>query len=282
MWGSGSAVGGPYTRAARVRTELRRAGLVARLRAAPLSILVTVLAPTIGYGNAMVNTTKGTGEELRSDVPDCVAQPVTSNSPQKALATSPEPLAIFLRIRDTARVSDDVLTNAQADVTRIYREAGVEALWPTAESLSAESNALRQATLTVAIVSMEQAERMNAGVADGRVGFAARTADGDGQFVYVIYDRVERLTGGNGVRRASMLAIAIAHEIGHLLLPYKEHSRRGLMREEWTRADLQLAQRELSFFTPRQAEVLRNRISASRFRIAGKGIQKYLCDGRAR
>ena len=49
----------------------------------------------------------------------------------------------------------------------------------------------------------------------------------------------------------------------------------GLMREEWTRADLQLAQRELSFFTPRQAEVLRNRISASRFRIAGKSIQKY-------
>jgi hypothetical protein len=281
MWGSGSAVGAPYTRVARVRTELRRERLVARLLAAPLSILVTVLVPTVGYANATVGTMKRTVDEL-TERPDCAAQSVTSDSTQKALATSGEPLAILLRVRDTARVPDDVLADAQADVTRIYQEAGVEVLWATAELLLAESNAVRQAALTVAIVSMEQAERLYSGVADGRVGFAARTTDGEGKLVYVIYDRVERLTGGNGVRRASMLAIAVAHEIGHLLLPYKEHSQRGLMREEWTRADLQLAQRELALFTLRQAEALRNRISASRFRIAGKSIQKYLCDGRVK
>jgi hypothetical protein len=280
MWGSGSVVGGPYTRA-RIRTELRREGRVAHLRAAGLFILVIVLAPTVGCGNAMVGTAKTTIDELPK-VPDCVAQTVTADSTQEAFATAREPLAILLRIRDTAQVPYHVLTDAQADVTRIYREAGVEALWPTAESLLAESNAIRQAVLTVAIVSMEQAERMNSGIAKGRVGFAARTADGDGQLVYVIYDRVERLTGGNGVRRASMLAIAIAHEIGHLLLPSKGHSRRGLMRAEWTRADLQLAQRELASFTPREGELLRNRISVSRHRLTGKGIQKYLCDARSR
>jgi hypothetical protein len=278
MWGSGSAVGAPGTRAARIRTELQCERLVPCLLAARLSILVTVLAPAIGYGNVAVSTMKPTGEELRSGVPDCVAETVTSNSPQKTLATSPEPPAILLRIRDTAHVPDDVLANAQADVTRIYREAGLEVLWPTAELLSAESNETRQAALTVAIVSMEQAERIDSAAANGRVGFAARTPHGDGRFVYVIYDRVERLTGGNGVRRASMLAIAIAHEIGHLLLPHESHSLIGLMRAGWTRADLQLAQRELSFFTPRQAEVLRNRISASRFRIAGTTIQKSLFD----
>jgi len=297
MWGSGSAVGAPYTRATRIRAELRREGLVGRLLVPRVTILMAVLAATMGYPNAMVTTMKATGQELPSHVPDCVAQTASPNSSQKVLATSrnvrdreegaasvdqPEPLAILLRIRDTAHVPDAVLTKAQADVTRIYREAGLEVLWPTAELLSAESNETRQAALTVAIVPMEQAERINSAVADGRVGFAARTPDGEGRFVYVIYDRVERLTGGNGVHRASMLAIAIAHEIGHLLLPYKEHSRRGLMREEWTRADLQLAQRELAFFTPRQAEVLRHRISASRFRIAGKSIQKYLWDERVR
>jgi hypothetical protein len=251
----------------------------------------------VGYSNAMVTTTKATGDELPSYASYCAAQTATRNAPQKVLATFPigsdrveraepvdaaEPLAILLRVRDTAHVPHDVLTNAKADVTRIYREIGVEALWPTTESLLTESNATRQSALTVAIVSMEQAERMHSHIADGRVGFAARAADGDGQLVYVIYDRVERLTGGNGVRRASMLAIAIAHEIGHLLLPPNGHSLRGLMRAEWTRADLQLAQRELASFTPRESELLRHRISVSPYRLTAKGIQKYLCDARSR
>jgi hypothetical protein len=282
---------------ARIQTELRREGPVARLLAARLSILILFLAPTVGYSNAIVTTTKAAGDELPSYVSYCVAQTATANAPQKVLATfsigsdrveraesvdAAEPLVILLRVRDTAHVPHDVLTNAKADVTRIYREVGVEALWPTTESLLTESNAIRQAALTIAIVSMEQAERMNSGIADGRVGFAARSADGDGQLVYVIYDRVERLTGGNGVRRASMLAIAVAHEIGHLLLPPKAHSLSGLMRAEWSRADLQLAQRQLASFRPRDGELLRKRISVSRYRLTGKSIQKYLCDARSR
>ena len=80
-----------------------------------------------------------------------------------------------------------------------------------------------------------------------------------------------------------MLAIAMAHEIGHLLLPSKGgHSHIGLMRAEWTRADLQLAQRELASFTSRQGALLRSRISMSRHRITGESIQKDLCDARMR
>lgn len=199
-----------------------------------------------------------------------------------AFADQTEPLVITLRLRDTARVPEDVLTTAQGGVTRIYCDAGVETVWLTPELLSTESNEARQAALTVAIVSIEQAERLQSPVVEGRVGFAARTADGDGRFVYVIYDRVERLTGGNGVRRASLLAIAIAHEIGHLLLPDKGHSLRGLMRAEWSSADLARAQRELTSFTRRQRDVLRLRISASRHRTAHKTIQTYFCDGRSK
>ena len=35
----------------------------------------------------------------------------------------------------------------------------------------------------------------------------------------------------------------MAHEIGHLLLPPKAHSQAGLMRADWTKADLQRIQR---------------------------------------
>jgi hypothetical protein len=237
MWDRGLAVGGFSARA-------------------PISI--TLLATIVVSGNA---TIVGASSPY---LPDCSGQS--------------EPVAIVLRVRDTAQVPDHVLTPAQADVTRIYSEAGVEVVWPTAESLSAESNAVRQAALTVAIVTMDQADHIRSGASwDGRVGFAARTGDGEGRLVYVIYDRVELLTGGNGLPRARMLAIAMAHEIGHLLLPDKGHSTTGLMRAYWTHADLRIARHELMFFTPSQSKQLRDRISGSRYAIADESIQEHLC-----
>ncbi|MGH2399573.1 MAG: hypothetical protein ACRDF6_06980 [bacterium] len=170
-------------------------------------------------------------------------------------------LPILMRLRDTAEVPQHVLTEAQEEVTRIYREAGVDILWSTPASLSAESNAARQAALTVAILSDDQAERINSAGMRDAVGFAVRTATEGGRVAYVVYNRVQMITGGNGLDSAQGLAIAMAHEIGHLLLPHNAHSPIGLMRAEWTTADLKLAQRSRLLFTAAQAELLRSRIS---------------------
>jgi hypothetical protein len=301
MWDRGFAVGGFYTSAPIFITLL--ATIVVSLNATIVGAITETTGDTFPPSPAEVSYASSASpveDELRSHLPDCSGQTTTSNPRQQVpLATytdsttsltfrrkgvgdtdvtdQTEPLAIVLRVRDTARVPEDVLTNAQGDVTRIYREAGVEILWPRAESLSAESNAVRRAALTVAILTQDKAEQIGSGGADSRVGFAARTADGKGQLVYVIYDRVQLLTGGNGLRRARMLAIAIAHEIGHLLLPDKGHSLTGLMRAYWTHADLRLVQRELIFFTPGQSRLLRNRISGSRYRITGEALQKHRC-----
>lgn len=179
------------------------------------------------------------------------------------------PLAITLRLRDTAQVPHSVLTEAQEEVARIYGAADVETRWPTEESLSAESDSGRQATLTVAILSDAQVERMNhPGARDGPgfatfgVGFAAIDTNAGGRVAYVFYDRVQMLTGANGLRRAQVLAIAIAHEIGHLLLPPDAHSETGLMRADWTETDL--AAGSLLFFTAEQRELLHRRIWALR------------------
>jgi hypothetical protein len=186
-----------------------------------------------------------------------------------AIAAQFAPPVITLRLRDTARVPHDVLIEAQAKVTRIYRTAGVETAWPTAESLSAESNSVRKATLTVAILSDAQAERMNrpdvvdgAGFGAVNVGFTPIDASEGGRVAYVFYDRVQMLTGGNGLKRAQVLAIAMAHEIGHLLLPSDAHSETGLMRADWTETDL--AEGSLLFFTAEQRDLLRSRIVALR------------------
>jgi hypothetical protein len=191
-----------------------------------------------------------------------------------AFGDQSEPLVITMRVRDTAGVPDDVLTKAQGDVTRIYREAGVETVWLTPDLLAAESNAARRAALTVAILSMEQTERIDSATTSYRLGFTARSGAGDGRVAYVMYDRVEMLTGGNGLDSARVLAIAIAHEIGHLLLPFNTHSQTGVMRADWTKADLHLAQRSLTFFTPEQGTLLRRHIAAWRLRPSAEKLPK--------
>ena len=185
-----------------------------------------------------------------------------------ASADQPEPLTLVVWVRDTAQVPDDVLTHAQTEVTRIFRQAGVETVWRAPASASAKTDASREPQLTIAIVSYDQAERLHPALtrAGVGVGFAmsssptART-----QVAYVFYHRVKSLTGASGVHLAPVLGAAMAHEIGHLLLD-SAHSETGLMRADWTKADLQLIQRSELFFTAEQGALIRSRMAGSRQR----------------
>jgi len=47
------------------------------------------------------------------------------------------------------------------------------------------------------------------------------------------------------------------------LLPAKAHSQAGLMRANWTKKDLQLAQRSRLFFSAEQGELIRSRTGGS-------------------
>ena len=88
---------------------------------------------------------------------------------------------------------------------------------------------------------------------------------------YVFYSRVERVAwthlnmSHDAARRdlysIVVLAHAMAHEIGHLLLPYG-HSPTGLMRADWNAKDLDLALDGRLNFTSAQAELIRGQLLA--------------------
>jgi hypothetical protein len=61
---------------------------------------------------------------------------------------------------------------------------------------------------------------------------------GTGTLATIYLDRVEWLALVAGVDAGTVLARAIAHEIGHLLLGTTAHSRHGLMRPVWSREEL--------------------------------------------
>ena len=51
--------------------------------------------------------------------------------------------------------------------------------------------------------------------------------------------------------------MAVAHELGHLLLPSNVHTTAGLMRKDWTRRDFQNAREGLPLFTLEQVADVR-------------------------
>jgi hypothetical protein len=59
-----------------------------------------------------------------------------------------------------------------------------------------------------------------------------------GKVAKVYADRVAEMARDAGANRARLLARAIAHEIGHLLLGNNRHSAQGLMRAVWSREEL--------------------------------------------
>ena len=59
-------------------------------------------------------------------------------------------------------------------------------------------------------------------------------------FLATVYvDRAESVARGAGIDTRRLLGLAIAHEIGHVLLNSNSHAPSGLMRADWSRTELQ-------------------------------------------
>ena len=102
------------------------------------------------------------------------------------------------------------------------------------------------------------------GRASGDVfGFSPLMADGrEGRLAYVLYHSIREYVVKYIVpeQGALLLGLAIAHEVGHLLLPHNSHSHRGIMRARWDRRDLEFAAADL-VFTAQQAKSIRDEVA---------------------
>jgi hypothetical protein len=188
-------------------------------------------------------------------------------APAAASGTSP---AITIHVHNYARVSPNTLAEAEEVVTEIFREAGLETQWADSV-LKAEDDPESFAghliygfsDIQLSILPPEMSERF--GLPKNVMGVVPRS---DAQIAYVFDSKVEALfqttlsayrTGhiDRRVSESQILGIAIAHELGHLLLDLQGHSANGIMRGEWGLGDLRNATFGMLIFTPQQAEVLR-------------------------
>ena len=81
--------------------------------------------------------------------------------------------------------------------------------------------------------------------------------------LWVFYPRIRAYSAELGHGPSQLLGHVMAHELGHLLLPYGAHSVAGLMRPAWDRAQVRAAAEGLLTFTPDQAGLIREGLRAS-------------------
>jgi hypothetical protein len=154
---------------------------------------------------------------------------------------------IQIRVFNSARVPGRDLSRAQTEVARIFREAGMEVAWADGalddhESLTKDFSANNFSASGCTAPSHARELRVQliaqapSGSALNTLGFALPCAAfGLDSMVYI--DRCESVTYHTPVTFSKVLAYAMAHELGHVLLRSSQHTQAGLMRALWDKSD---------------------------------------------
>ncbi len=175
-----------------------------------------------------------------------------------------------IRIYDTS--TDDPAARATAIVTSagLLREAGITVDWLdcTTGSENPGCRAVRGPRDLVVRIAPRSVNpihptpdsvstRETLSDPDLQLGFATfDSTTRRGVLATIFHDRVLTVAHRADLDYRVLLGRAIAHEIGHLLLPASGHSTTGLMRGVWTDAELTLNRREDWVFAPAERKRL--------------------------
>jgi hypothetical protein len=166
-------------------------------------------------------------------------------------ADADEALTVNVNVQNYAGVSDRDLRDAEAQTARIYATAGIIVEWGTADARG----------LRLVIVSADMAKRLPAS-ADA-LGFAPTDESGTrGLRAYVFAGKIRDAADQLRLDFARFLGCVMAHELGHLLLPFHSHTASGIMRGAWDSAHLPIPGSGYLRFVPAQVEALNVRLRA--------------------
>jgi len=191
-------------------------------------------------------------QALRATAAGMIVAGVWGCGPAPALAAETAIRTMRVLVLNPAGAPLEVLTGAEAAAARVFRHAGIDTTWRQAsEARGAPALVAAEDLATVIIVNlMSEAMEARVRLPPTAVGFGVA----GGRFANIMFGRVERLAHGTSTDLATVLGHAIAHEIGHLLLPPNAHSSGGIMNAT---LDPLLAAQGVLWFSSREADRVR-------------------------
>jgi hypothetical protein len=160
-----------------------------------------------------------------------------------------------------AQLEPEVVAKAKTEVARIYREAGLMLVWNSAGETDTEpTQKYLRRSLLVLVRADDTPVRLR--LPESALGMAQSSIAERGRVAFIFWNRITAAALKHrdwyvGVEQ--VLAVAIAHEIGHFLLP-PGHSPAGLMKASWDGHDFLLAGRGALTLSSRDAAAIRARL----------------------
>jgi hypothetical protein len=166
-------------------------------------------------------------------------------------------------VESRVSVPSDELGRASTDVTRILGAIGVKTDW-VLEEPSPESAFRRLAgqdmsgfVVHVVIVANVSGWSSSKGVP---LGVALQGTHNSAADILLFHEHIQDFSQAYRKAPWSVLALVLAHEIGHVLLPSPAHTRMGIMQTPWDRSAMDQSDDRL-VFTAQQGKLIRQRLS---------------------
>jgi hypothetical protein len=176
-----------------------------------------------------------------------------------------EPI-ITVRIHDYDGFTPDVLQRTQQTVTHMFESMHVRTEWAAPIAWHDKKRRVRSGgppeNATIIVLNHQMARRKV--IPDNALGSAVVGRDGTGRIIYVIAERVRSVASAAGRDQADILALVIAHELGHLYrLRHDTRSPDAVMRAAWSIHELKAIDIHTLRFTPGQSEVVQTAVAAA-------------------
>jgi hypothetical protein len=190
---------------------------------------------------------------------------------QLTYATNPQLSAggeqnLTILVHDYAGLSDSAVHELETSAGVLLSRSGIRAewVWCNAGRRDARST-LCDADLETGRIVFRILNRYPGNFK--RTGDVLGAAEIEGSYASLYAAEIRQNADRGGLSYGCLLAYAAVHEIGHLLLG-KEHSRTGVMRAEWGKAEYrEMAQRGLGFSEP-ERQALRQALTPGERRVA--------------
>jgi hypothetical protein len=187
--------------------------------------------------------------------------PVEKQEPGPHGVTDPaSELRVMVNVYNGVNLPSSDLRRAEREAEKIFLYAGIQVTWAAGlMGASLDDNATSEKG-NAASLQLRLWPRAMAGkwpTSSETLGFCLSLENGD---AVVLADTIQKRAVFGTTNFADLLGLAMAHELGHLLLRSIAHSVTGIMRARWTEKALRDDDRGYLRFTPDEAESMRTEV----------------------
>jgi hypothetical protein len=175
-------------------------------------------------------------------------------TPGESRARTSQAPAVRVVVHDSASAGQSTLAEAREFSARVFQGAGI-----AIDDALETSTCVAGATFCVQVLLRPSHSQFEPGKV--KTMGVALAADANRAVVSVFLDAVADIARRYGQPVGKVLGIALAHEIGHVLLPPPSHSATGIMQPSWEGDALRHAISGEIGFTARQASLMRDRLN---------------------